>query len=161
MNLSSTISVYGYGTSEGVQKAWDTRGRSVYHVTHTNLVGKIQKEGLRPMQTSNWVRQGDKQRYGKGEVYAFEHPQDALRWAAKMDWEFNKQTGSGKISLLKVDPAGRTWRVDQSDPLGQASAKGKWLKSDGGIPAKQIQDAKPFTQDLVKHLTHGGKDFKW
>ena len=27
MNLAATISVYGYGTSEGVVKEWDTRGR--------------------------------------------------------------------------------------------------------------------------------------
>jgi hypothetical protein len=27
MNLASAIELYGYGTSEGVTKAWDTRGR--------------------------------------------------------------------------------------------------------------------------------------
>jgi len=31
MNLANTISIFAYGTSEGVTRAWDTRGRSHAH----------------------------------------------------------------------------------------------------------------------------------
>jgi hypothetical protein len=58
MNLAATL-VYAYGTSEGVTKAWDTRGRSqktdlddkvkvFYHGTVLPSAKKIIKEGLMP-----------------------------------------------------------------------------------------------------------------
>jgi len=40
MNLSAAIELYGYGTSEGVTKAWDTRGRT----GQTNPPPQIPKE---------------------------------------------------------------------------------------------------------------------
>ena len=151
--------VQAAGTSEGAIKGWDTRGRGtkvLYHVTHTRLVPKIQKQGLRPMQTSNWVRSGNKARYGSGEVYTFTHPEDAVRWAAKMDWSHNQETGSGKISILKVTPANEQWKIDENDPLSHAAAKGVWLKYMGHIPASQIQNAIPVTHDLIRKMTSGG-----
>lgn len=61
MNLASTLSVYGYGTHEGVEKEWDTRGRGrktapvvekggnevFYHGTVLPSAKAILKEGLR------------------------------------------------------------------------------------------------------------------
>lgn len=38
MNLASTIDLYAYGTSEGVSKAWDARGRGRKTDVSTNLV---------------------------------------------------------------------------------------------------------------------------
>jgi hypothetical protein len=67
----------------------------LYHVTHSAKSAKIQREGLRPMQTSNWKKAGSGERYGRGEVHAFEFPEDARRWAAKMEWDVYHSTGSG------------------------------------------------------------------
>lgn len=162
MNLEITLSIYGGGAGSGCNPAAGTCGRRssggyVYHVTHTNLVPKIQKEGLRPMQTTNWLRAGDKSRYGKGEVHSFDHPHDALRWAAKMDWDFHSKTGSGKVSILKVNKGAGNWEEDTGHPLEQASSKGKWLKSMGRIAPKDVVDSVPFKQEHVQYLMRGTK----
>ena len=69
----------------------------IYHVTHTKHVDKIQKHGILPMKTSNWVKAGNKERYGGGEVYAFTHRADAEAWAGRMDWANHQKIGSGNI----------------------------------------------------------------
>ena len=111
----------------------------LYHVTHTKHVGKIQKQGLRPMQTSNWVKAGDKERYGSGEVYTFTHKDDAHQWAGRMDCAHHQKLGSGNISILTVKkPKDHRFEVDTNDPLSQAGQKGKWLKTNTPIPAHHI-----------------------
>ena len=111
----------------------------LYHVTHTKHVAKIQKHGLRPMQTSNWVKAGDKERYGSGEVYTFTHKDDAHQWAGRMDWAHHQKLGSGNISILTMKkPKDHQFDVDDNDPLSQAGQKGKWLKTHAPIPAHHI-----------------------
>ena len=122
----------------------------LYHVTETKNLKSIRKEGLVPFKPSNWLRAGTRERYGSGETYVFENPQDAIRWAFKMDWEFNKATGSGKVSIVRLRPDGRGWEIDTSDPLTQSSAAGKWLKRIGGVKASQIVGSQPFTPEMAK-----------
>lgn len=158
MRLSSTLSIYCIGTSEGASKGWDERGRGrksedyVYHVTYTDKLNSIKKKGLLPMQTSNWVKRGDQSRYGSGEVYAFENKSDAVRWAAKMDWSFNHQTGSGKISVVKVKKGNVAWDEDNNDPLSQASSDGKWFKFRGKVPAENIVGFTSVTLDHIRDV---------
>jgi predicted NUDIX family NTP pyrophosphohydrolase len=123
----------------------------LYHVTKTSNVPKIKKQGLLMMQTSNWVK-GDFTRYGKGEVFAFEHPEDAIRWAARMDWDFNQTVGSGKISILKIKRVGK-WTEDKNDPISHAGSKGKRLKTIAKVAPEDILKAFPVTIDLTKKLT--------
>jgi hypothetical protein len=119
---------------------------TIYHVTHTKHVPKIQKHGILPMQTSNWVKAGNKERYGSGEVYAFTHKDDAKAWAGKMDWAHNKTLGSGKISIITSKrPTDREFEDDTSDPLSQAGSKGKWVKTRGNIGPEHIQSVEPYT----------------
>jgi hypothetical protein len=111
----------------------------LYHVTHTKHIAKIQKQGLHPMQTSNWVKAGDKERYGSGEVYTFTHKDDAHQWAGRMDWAHHQKLGSGNISIVTVKkPKDHKFEVDTNDPLSQAGQKGKWLKTQSSIPAHHI-----------------------
>lgn len=122
----------------------------LYHVTQTKNVDKIKKKGLLMMQTSNWVT-GGFERYGKGEIYAFEHPADAVKWAAKMDWEFNQAVGSGKISIVKIKREGK-WTEDKNDPISHAGSKGKWLKTVGKIEPSNIVEVIPVTLTLTRKL---------
>jgi hypothetical protein len=130
-----------------------------YHVTYTEKLPSIKRKGLLPMQTTNWVQSANKERYGKGEIYSFEHVQDALRWAAKMDWDFNTTIGSGKISIVKFKGSGKKgslteWTYDEADPISQSGASGKWLKRMAAVPSSEIVSSVPFTHDMVKFLTH-------
>jgi hypothetical protein len=121
----------------------------IYHVTHTDRLPKIRKSGLLPMQTSNWVKAANNERYGAGEVFAFTNKQDAIRWAARMDWEFNKGMGTGKVSILTMRQEG-DWEDDTADPLSQAGNQGKWIKRIGKVSPENIVEIEPLTSELIK-----------
>jgi hypothetical protein len=133
-----------------IEEATETEPEYVYHTTHTKHVAKIKKEGLVPFKTSNYrSANGKEEHYGNGSVHAFTHEDDAHRWAARMDWDFHKKMGSGKISVLKIkNPKGHKWEVDHNDPLSQASNKGKWIRG-GAIKPEHIVDSHPVT---IEHL---------
>lgn len=125
---------------------------TLYHVTHTKLVPKIRRDGLLPLQPTNW-KMGSGERYGQaGEVFAFTDLFDAIRWAAKMDWDFNQGTGTGKISVLTLDSTKEKWQTDTADPMSQAGIRGRWVKTVGHIPPEQIKKATPLTSAMVKKL---------
>ena len=74
---------------------------TLYHVTQTKNIPKIKAKGILMMQPTNWLQAGSKERYGSGDVFAFDHLEDAVRWAAKWDWELFNKMGSGNISIIK------------------------------------------------------------
>jgi hypothetical protein len=127
--------------------------KTLYHVTLSKHLPKINKQGLRRFQTSNWVQAGNKKRYGQGELYAFEHPHDATRWGARMDWEHHKKTGTGKISVVKIrhDPK-HEWKTDEHDPMSQAGSRGRWLKSEKAIPKSHIIGHYPVTTEAIRDM---------
>lgn len=132
-------------------RLYEIKTTTVYHVTHTDRLPSITKKGLLPMQTSNWLKAGDKERYGSGEIFVSTNKQDAIRWGAKMDWEFNKRMGSGKISLLTLDGSEQDWEVDDADPISQAGNRGQWLKSYGNISPDKIIKSEPLTPEMIKN----------
>jgi hypothetical protein len=143
-------------SEEQREKETEKSGNFQYHVTKTENVDKIKKHGIVPFQTTNWIKQGDKTRHGTGEIYSFEHIQDALRWAAKWDWDLHAKFGSGNISIVKFK-GGDDWEAESNSPLEQSGASGKWLKRMKSVSAEDIIDATPFTKDYVKHLIDRGK----
>lgn len=125
----------------------------LYHVTLTKNINNITKKGLIPFRPTNWVKAGNLERYGDGSLFAFEHLKDAIRWACRWDWDLNKNLGTGKISILVFNTDMSKWQIDDADPLGQAGASGKWLKSMSPVPAKDIQKVIPLTPNLVRQAT--------
>jgi hypothetical protein len=124
----------------------------IYHVTETANVPLIKKKGLTVFNPTNWVMAKDQSRYGTGtDIYAFENIEDAMRWALKMDWEFNKGIGTGKISIITIKKTG-DWEVDKADPLSQAGAKGKWLKHLGVIKPENVGETIPATHKRYKEI---------
>ena len=122
----------------------------LYHVTLSKNVDKIKKKGILPLQTSNWVQAGNKKRYGDGSIFAFEHKKDAIRWAARWDWDLNKKMGTGDVSILTFESPISDWSEDTADPLGQAGKSGKWLKRKEMVPVSAIKSSEHVTQDLIK-----------
>ena len=134
------------GAEAGKPALESTPENYVYHVTRTESVPSIKQKGLLPMQTSNWVTAKGKKRYGEGDVYAFSNKEDAQRWAAKMDWDFNQKLGSGNISIVTARrPENQKFEIDKNDPFSQAGSKGPWLKTKGVIPAENIVSAETYS----------------
>ncbi len=123
----------------------------VYHVTRSKNLPAIMRGGLKPMMTSNWIKAGDKSRYGNGEVYAFENIKDAIKWAAKMEWEFYQNIGAGKIVILTLKNAGE-WKEDIVDGFDQAGSHGKWLKQMKAVPPEDIIKVTVVTRDVISKL---------
>lgn len=99
----------------------------IYHVTYTKNVAKIQKQGIKPFHTSNWVKAGTGNRYNEeGGIFAFEHPEDAWKWAFKMQF----MDKSKPISIIKLKKTGE-WEKDPSEDLMLQLGKGKSLRSIG------------------------------
>jgi len=118
---------------EGVSK------RFVYHVTFSKNVKKIKSSGLKPFETSNWVKAGDKTRYNKeGGVFGFEHPEDAFRWAFKQQWEFKKD-----VAIIKLK-RGVSWEIDPSDDISLQFGKGKALRSMAAIKSSDVIESFEF-----------------
>jgi hypothetical protein len=125
----------------------------MYHVTFTKYVQSIRRHGLRIMaRPTNWVRQTSGERYGGRHIYAFEHPDDAMRWAAKQDWDYHKQTGSGKIAIVCFERGDEQWEVDGADPLFHHRSKGRWMRCATVVGPKQITSVKIFSQKDAKEL---------
>ena len=60
----------------------------LFQVTFTKNVPRIKEKGLLQFQQSNWVRgEGGKRYNEEAGVFAFTHPEDAFRWAFKMQWD--------------------------------------------------------------------------
>lgn len=123
------------------------RAAVLYHVTETRNVGRIRKRGILPLQPSHWAK-GSGERYGEGEIFAFEKPADAIRWAGKMDWAQSMELGTGKISIVEFLARGK-WLPDVADPLTQAGSEGRWLKFHGAVKPDQIIGA---TKIGIEHM---------
>jgi len=135
-------------------KSWYKKAQQeeiLYHVTFTDKIPKILKEGIKPLQTSNWISKGGK-RYGNGEIFSLNNKEDAIRWAAKMDWEFNQQMGSGHISIITFKKS-NDWDIDSADPLSQLGNKGNWLKQIGSVKPNDIIQTEPVTIEMIKTIT--------
>lgn len=124
---------------------------TVYHCTWTRLVDRIYKQGLRTMQASNWKVASNGTRYGAGATFAFTNRWDAIRWAAKMDWDHFGRHATGEVTILTLEHEG-PWITDSADPLSQAMSEGPWLKTYHHVPAAAIVDAELLTGAIVKAL---------
>lgn len=150
-NLDDFLRSQGFLVDENGEVSSQEGEEVVWHVTTSDNWKKIDKEGLRPMQTSNFVQAGSGKRYGNGEIYSFRNFDDAVRMAARMDWNKNNTFGSGQIQILAVADT-KDWEVDTNDPLTQSSKKGDWLKKMAAISRDKIIKAIPFNGDLAERM---------
>ncbi len=113
---------------------------SLYHATFNKNVPSILKKGLEQFQTSNWIKAGTGKRYNEDAgIFAFEHPEDALRWALKMEWEYK----TPDISIVRIN-ASEHWEQDPSDDFNLQFGKGRSMRSLRNAPASDIIDVFPI-----------------
>ncbi len=119
-----------------------TTPQYLYHVTFSKNVPRITKEGLKQYETSNWVKGKGGKRYNEeAGIFAFEHPEDAFKWALKMEWEFK----TSDISIVRIN-VGDVWEQDPSGDVALRFGKGKSLRSRRNIPVSNIIDVFPIEQ---------------
>jgi hypothetical protein len=127
--------------------------KKLYHVTRTSNVEGIKEKGILPFQTTNWVQAGSGERYGEGQIFAFESEKDAIRWGLKWDWELAQAMGSGEVSIFEFSDAhGDDWETDTADPIGQAGALGKWLKRYRKVSPDAIISVSPITPESIAQI---------
>ena len=111
----------------------------LYHVTFSKSLPDIQERGLDPLSGSLWRQAGTGDRYqDQPSVFSFQDPEEALRWASKMEWEFRDDiSGPSDISIIKLR-GGDKW---ESDPAAGGPDIGKTsMRSLGHIPSSDILD---------------------
>jgi len=113
----------------------------LYHVTFTENIPNIEEKGLEQFHTSNWIKGPEGERYNKeAGIFAFDHPQDAITWAAKMEWEFRDDDSDIAIVRLAMQEGEEVWGDDPSEDISLARS-GKSLRSRRNIKADKIIDA--------------------
>jgi len=105
----------------------------LYHATFVDKGLKIVQHGLKQFEPSNWVKAATGKRYNQNAgIFAFEHPEDAVKWAMKMNFDFKKDTAIVKI-LNAPD-----WVEDPSEDIHLKLGKGRSMMSKRNIPSSMI-----------------------
>jgi hypothetical protein len=119
--------------------------KQFFHVTFRTRTPKILQQGVVSGKRRNWNNAfGNK--LGEKKVYVFSDFTMAVRWAHKMEYEFEKPTD---ILIVKV---GET----TSDDHIEAQMNGKtWFKTDD-IPPENIVRVIPLTRELIKQVAQTG-----
>jgi len=150
-DINHFLNKQGYKKSDQISEETvpEKKVRTLYHVTLTSNLPQIHEKGITQYNPSNWIKAGTKERYGEGEIYAFDNINDARAWAGKMDWTKNKKIGSGNISIVKFTDDG-AW---EEDPAPLVAVRGHALKKNGKVASKNILDAEPLTQAMIVNLS--------
>ena len=113
----------------------------LFHVTFTKNVPDIKEQGLLQFQPSNWIRGEGGERYNEDAgIFAFTHPEDAFKWAFKMQWDMEDKD----ISIVRLNMAD-DWEDDPAiDPISMAGNKGRALRSRRNRKAEEIIDSFRF-----------------
>ena len=118
--------------------AEEEQAKTLYHVTFTENVPSIKEKGLEQMRPSLWSKGEGGVRYNEeAGIFAFDNPQDAMNWAAKM--KFDLEGGDSPISIMRLGMEDGTW---ESDPAsGTLNLSGQALRSGKNIQADKIIDS--------------------
>jgi len=135
---------------------FENKGNVVYHVTHSSYLPKLNNEGLKLMQTSNWVKAdqaGEESRYFEEPMlFAFESALDAFRWAFKQQWELKQPA-----AVLRIKNDGK-WFDDPSEDFMLQAGQGKALARKSPVPPTDIVDTMEL-DDLNELMAEIGGTF--
>jgi len=113
-----------------------------YHVTFASRVSKIMKDGLVCGKKRNWNNTFGGKLGSTKYIYLFTKPEDAGRWAFKMEYDFGKPTVILVIrSNIKVEP-------DTVMGVHSQSA----VKTSESIPPSDIIKVTKLTQEMKQAL---------
>ena len=102
----------------------------LYHVTFKSRAKTILSDGIVPKRRSIYKGLFTEIK-DIGSIYGFTNFDDAARWASRMNFDFKRPT---IIVVFKDDV--KKWKKDIH--FEGAGSKGKWIKKEGSVPAKNI-----------------------
>lgn len=114
----------------------------LYHAKLKSKVKDVLSKGIVPGKRSAYTGMFAEIK-DTGKIYAFTNFDDAVRWASKMNFDFQKPT---VIVVFKDDV--KKWQKDVH--FESAMAKGKWIKRSGSISPKNIVKIIDVTQDMTR-----------
>lgn len=121
MNLLRIIQVYGYGTSEGVEKAWDTRGRGRHTPPPVSVRMRRAMLSYVPVtKEKHMLAKLNERRVAeavRGWATANNHPFDVLSAARPIGVEV-KTIVKGKNDKITMHPDSRRRKLEAAQRLG-------------------------------------------
>jgi len=122
----------------------------VYHVTFSKSLPDIQERGLDPLSGSLWQQAETGERYqDQPSVFSFQDPEEALRWASKMQWDFRDDISDpSDISIVKLR-GGDHWERDPA--AGGLDIGATSMRSLGHVPSSDILEVMPLPTPAGKN----------
>lgn len=129
-----------------ITEAEDAPGdRTFYHVTLNSRLPSIRQTGLSGGKKRLWKNTHGAALGERGAIYLFSDASAAVRWAAKMEYEFGKPVS---ILVLKDIPGG----IERDGGMQLHAQRGTTWKTLRPIPAECIHKIVPLTKDLIRKI---------
>jgi hypothetical protein len=145
MNLKTSSELYGYGTSEGVTKSWDTRGRT-YHPEYP-------KPGVhlgifdRPERPNQYAHRA-------GKFFAFEAPTKPERERISRNFNQAIKIGKREVVLNELIPMQKTILQRRVDRVQKTEKADPTFFSTKKVPAVFRFEGKQYIMDGHHRLAY-------
>ncbi len=147
MRLKTCLRLLAYGTSEGVRKEWDTRGRTgkyLYHGTDWASAKDIAVHGLDPARADALGHGGQRNYFGENRgnvVYTTSSKNAALGYG-----QSRNESKFAVVKILPDDDVSKRTKFDQEsiDNLGEREGK-KSFVTEGKIPSDKVAGVNFYT----------------
>jgi hypothetical protein len=126
-------------------------GATFYHVTTNTRLKAIQATGLEPGHHRRWKNAFGGHLGDRGFIYLISDYAQAVRWAAKQDYEFRTDGKATKVVILVLNNVPTEGLERDSNIEGQLSGH-TWYRSRATIPPADIVRVIPLTDDMIKQL---------
>lgn len=116
-----------------------------FHVTLESRLKSIMVSGIQAGRKRMWNNAFGTKLGQRDRIYLFSSLTEAVRWAARMQWEFKKP-----VVILKIaNPPGQ---IEADTGMGLHASSGTAWTTDETIPATSIVNTIPLTDTLVRSL---------
>jgi hypothetical protein len=121
-----------------------------YHVTFKSRLKSIMKNGITSGHKRNWNNRFGSKLGSTRLIYLFSDYTSAVRWAARMEWDFRDQ-GNPEIVIVRIQFTGYGRRDEHWEN------DGSWWTTVDPIPPDQIIDVIPLTLEMKQEVAQTQK----
>jgi hypothetical protein len=126
-----------------------------YHVTTDTRLKSIMTNGLEPGHRRRWKNTFGAKLGDRGYIYLISNFTEAVKWAAKQDYEHRIEKKRSKTVILVLHNV-PTASIDR-DPNIEGQLRGhSWFRSTATVPPTDIVRVIPLSEELVKQVVKDG-----